>query len=580
MDRIGGKCEKKMNNTLRKALDKSFTVVSYASLAGISLAVALFLIPIIYNGIGAFIFSATVEHDKFLVENLNRSPTPAEENYIKLSNAARKPLYKMMSEYECPTDMGFAKRINLAFDSAFKEMNKHSDLLLSFLDLKGNERVEKIRELSEKLWSPYVETLKGIVSNAQEDGTSFALINILQSQRDRLSEASRDEIKTLNQIKKLTFTQRSIIRRNITLVPNTYIGEAISILEERNAAYETLKSGIRELLGPPDIKSKEASKLMRQRYGQTRTDMAKRVLRENVLEITIKTTNPDAHETVKRVKSAEYFKDPKIKAILAYIEDNFDSMLQPHATLYWGFFFDDPYDSNIFGGIWPMILGTFYLTLGSMLIAAPLGIVASIYFSEYSKGGKIIGFLRICVGTLAGVPSIVFGLFGLAFLINTVKISDGKSAFAGSVTLSILILPTIIKSCEEALKAVPNSYREAALSLGAGKWKSICTVILPAALPAMLTGIIISMGRAAGETAPIIFTAATSTGAALAISEIFTQPTPALPWNIYNICSEHEMAERVSHVQYGMVLTLIAIVLALNAIAIVIRAKLQKKIGN
>ena len=148
---------------------------------------------------------------------------------------------------------------------------------------------------------------------------------------------------------------------------------------------------------------------------------------------------------------------------------------------------------------------------------------------------------------------------------------------AGCITLALLILPTIIRSCEESLKAVPNSYREAALSLGANKWKAIRTVILPAALPSMLTGIIISMGRAAGETAPIIFTAATSTGAALAISEIFTQPTPALPWNIYNICSEHEMAERVSHVQYGMVLTLIGIVLLLNAIAIVIRARLQNR---
>ena len=169
------------------------------------------------------------------------------------------------------------------------------------------------------------------------------------------------------------------------------------------------------------------------------------------------------------------------------------------------------------------------------------------------------------------------GLFGLAFLINTVKISEGKSVLAGCITLALLILPTIIRSCEESLKAVPNSYREAALSLGANKWKAIRTVILPAALPSMLTGIIISMGRAAGETAPIIFTAATSTGAALAISEIFTQPTPALPWNIYNICSEHEMAERVSHVQYGMVLTLIGIVLLLNAIAIVIRARLQNR---
>ena len=253
-------------------------------------------------------------------------------------------------------------------------------------------------------------------------------------------------------------------------------------------------------------------------------------------------------------------------------------MMQPRNTFYWGFLFDSPYDSNIFGGIFPMILGTFYLTVGAMIFAAPLGIVAAIYFSEYAKNGRVVNFLRMCVGTLAGVPSIVFGLFGLAFLINTVKVSESKSVLAGSITLALLILPTIIRSCEEALKTVPNSYREAALGLGAGKWRAICTVILPAALPGMLTGIIISMGRAAGETAPIIFTAATSTGAAIALADVFTEATPALPWNIYNICSEHEMADKIEHVQYGMVLTLIAIVLLLNSVAIVLRDRLQKKL--
>ena len=251
--------------------------------------------------------------------------------------------------------------------------------------------------------------------------------------------------------------------------------------------------------------------------------------------------------------------------------------MQPHFVFYGDFFTHDPIDANIFGGIFPMIVGTFYLTAGAMLIAAPLGTVAAIYFAEYAKPSPITDLLRMCVGTLAGVPSIVFGLFGLAFLIDTLKISDGKSVIAGAATLALLILPTIIQSCAESLKSVPRAYREASLGLGAGKWRTICTVILPAALPSMLTGIIISMGRAAGETAPIIFTAATSTGVALGLGQIFTNPTPALPWNIYNICSEHEAADMVQHVQYGMVFTLMAIVLSLNLVAIIIRAKLQRK---
>lgn len=566
-----------MKTAYRKILDKSFTYVAYASLAVIALAILTFLAPIVYRGVGAVIFNATVEHEKFLIENLGRSPTKSDEERIKLSNEARAPLYEMMGKYESPSDTAFDAKINTAFDAAFESMKKHSQELLSSLELKGAERGKRIAQISEKIWADYIGEVDKASSDAKKDGTSFALIKVLKGQDERLADAVRREVAYLNSIKKLNFMQKSLIRRNASAGIKKHIDAVVSELDEQNAAYKTFKEGIVKLLGQPDIKSKDAVNLLRQKYGQTRMDMARSALEYSVLTISVKAKDSGGAEYIKRVKTAEFFKGTKVGEMAEYIEENFDAMLQPHMTAYWGFFFDEPFDSNIFGGIWPMILGTFYLTLGSMIIAAPLGIAASIYFSEYSKGGKSVEFLRICVGTLAGVPSIVFGLFGLAFLINTVKISEGKSVLAGCVTLALLILPTIIRSCEESLKAVPNSYREAALSLGANKWKAIRTVILPAALPSMLTGIIISMGRAAGETAPIIFTAATSTGAALAISEIFTQPTPALPWNIYNICSEHEMAERVSHVQYGMVLTLIGIVLLLNAIAIVIRARLQNR---
>ncbi len=566
-----------MKTAYRKILDKSFTYVAYASLAVIALAILTFLAPIVYRGVGAVIFNATVEHEKFLIENLGRSPTKSDEERIKLSNEARAPLYEMMGKYESPSDTAFDAKINTAFDAAFESMKKHSQELLSSLELKGAERGKRIAQISEKIWADYIGEIDKASSDAKKDGTSFALIKVLKGQDERLADAVRREVAYLNSIKKLIFMQKSLIRRNASAGIKKHIDAVVSELDEQNAAYKTFKEGIVKLLGQPDIKSKDAVNLLRQKYGQTRMDMARSALEDSVLTISVKAKDSGGAEYIKRVKTAEFFKGTKVGEMAEYIEENFDAMLQPHMTAYWGFFFDEPFDSNIFGGIWPMILGTFYLTLGSMIIAAPLGIAASIYFSEYSKGGKSVELLRICVGTLAGVPSIVFGLFGLAFLINTVKISEGKSVLAGCITLALLILPTIIRSCEESLKAVPNSYREAALSLGANKWKAIRTVILPAALPSMLTGIIISMGRAAGETAPIIFTAATSTGAALAISEIFTQPTPALPWNIYNICSEHEMAERVSHVQYGMVLTLIGIVLLLNAIAIVIRARLQNR---
>jgi phosphate transport system permease protein len=169
-------------------------------------------------------------------------------------------------------------------------------------------------------------------------------------------------------------------------------------------------------------------------------------------------------------------------------------------------------------------------------------------------------------------------LFGLAFFINTLHVSHSKSVLAGSMTLAILVLPTVIRASEEAILSVPRTYKEAALSVGASRLRTIVTVILPAALPGILTGIVISMGRAAGETAPIIFTAAVSVGKPLKLWQTLTQGTPALPWNVYNIATEHAKVDEIRHVQYGMVLTLVLIVLVLNGVAIYLRARLSRKL--
>ena len=216
--------------------------------------------------------------------------------------------------------------------------------------------------------------------------------------------------------------------------------------------------------------------------------------------------------------------------------------------------------------------------MGSMLLAVPMGVISAIYLVEYAREGFLLRVLRTFINTLAGVPSIVFGLFGLAFFIGTMHVSQSKSVLAGSMTLALLILPMVIRASEEAIRAVPHAFKEAALSLGASRWRAVLTVILPAALPGILTGIVISMGRAAGETAPIIFTAAVSVGKPLALWQTVSQPTPALPWNIYNLCTEHEAVDEIRHVQYGMVLTLVMLVLLLNVAAIVMRARVSRKL--
>jgi phosphate transport system permease protein len=253
-------------------------------------------------------------------------------------------------------------------------------------------------------------------------------------------------------------------------------------------------------------------------------------------------------------------------------------MLRPRFTFYWQFLTDDSEDSHFFGGIKPELLGTFYLTVGAIIFAVPMGVIAAIYLCEYAKEGPVISVIRTCVSTLAGVPSIVFGLFGLAFFLNTIAVSDAKSVLAGSLTLSLMILPTIIRASEEAILAVPVTYKEAALALGSGRWHTVMTVVLPAALPGILTGIVISMGRAAGETAPIIFTAAVSVGKPLRIWETLSQPTTALPWSIYMMCSEHPHANEIRHMQFGMVFVLVALVLFLNLTAIIMRARISKKL--
>ena len=340
--------------------------------------------------------------------------------------------------------------------------------------------------------------------------------------------------------------------------------------------YREFKKQIKELLGPSPTDRKPV--LIRQQYGQNRWDRTLIKLHEILYIQEWDYSNPDSMgELVERPRIEEY-RGTALEAIFPYLENNIESMMIPKWTFYWQFLTDKSKDAHIFGGIWPEVLGTIYLTLGAMLFALPLGIIAAIYLCEYSKDGKIISLIRICISTLAGVPSIVFGLFGLAFFLNTIQVSESKSVLAGALTLSLLILPTIIRSSEEAIMAVPRSYKEGALGLGASRWKTVVTIILPAALPGILTGTVISMGRAAGETAPIIFTAAVSVGAPITLLGTLTDPTPALPWNIYNLCTEHEAVDEIRHVQYGMVFTLVAIVLLLNLVAITMRAKISKKL--
>ncbi len=342
--------------------------------------------------------------------------------------------------------------------------------------------------------------------------------------------------------------------------------------------FRDLKFAIHSLLGPQP--GRERPVMMRDQYGKTRWDQAQKQLHWILYEESWDHSQQGAMGQKVLTPRVEFYRGTTLEGLFPYLEENAQALLRPQLTFYWQFLTDKSFDAHIFGGIWAELLGTFYLVLGTMILAIPCGVIAAVYLTEFSRPGKLVSLLRTFISTLAGVPSIVFGLFGLAFFINTLRVSQSKSVLAGSLTLALLVLPTIIRASEEAIMAVPKTYKEASLSLGASRMRMVLTVILPAALPGILTGIVISMGRAAGETAPIIFTAAVSVGQPLKLMELFSQPTPALPWNIYNLVTEHEAVDQIRHVQFGMVFTLVLLVLLLNLAAILLRARISKRLRS
>ncbi len=238
----------------------------------------------------------------------------------------------------------------------------------------------------------------------------------------------------------------------------------------------------------------------------------------------------------------------------------------------WEFLTTAPEDGMTKGGIFPAIVGTFYLVVGSMLVAFPIGVMSGIYMSEYASNKHIKRIIRVMTNNLGGIPSIVFGLFGMALFVN--RLNFGDSIIAGSFTLGLLALPLIIRVTEEALQAIPDSFRQGSLALGATKLQTIRKVVLPAAFPNIMTGLILSIGRVSGETAPILFTAAAYFLPNLPNS-IFNQ-VMALPYHLYVIATSGTDLEATQPMAFGTALVLIVIVLMMNLIANFIRRKYSK----
>lgn len=237
----------------------------------------------------------------------------------------------------------------------------------------------------------------------------------------------------------------------------------------------------------------------------------------------------------------------------------------------WEFLTTAPREHMTAGGIFPAIVGTIYLVAGTVIIALPLGVLGAIYLSEYAKKGLLTRLIRLAIVNLAGVPSIVYGLFGYGVFVLLLHFS--VSIAAGACTLALLTLPLIITATEEALRTVPAGFREASLALGATRFQTIWRVILPGALPGILTGAILGVGRAAGETAPILFTAAVYYQRGLPTS--LSSPVMALPYHLYIIATQ--VPDAPQSIQWGTALVLLLMVLFANLGAIIVRSRLRAK---
>lgn len=241
------------------------------------------------------------------------------------------------------------------------------------------------------------------------------------------------------------------------------------------------------------------------------------------------------------------------------------------SAISWEFLTSPPSNGMRDGGILPAIIGTFYLTLGTAIFSVPLGIGAAIYLSEYAPDNNWTRTIRIAIINLAGIPSVVYGLFGLGLFV--LFLNFGTSILAASLTLSIMTIPVVISTAEEALRAVPNSFRVVSISMGATRWQTIRRIVLPQAVPGILTGVILGLERAAGETAPILFT-----GAAFFLPRLPSSPmdaTMALPYHLFVISTQ--VPGMPIQIQYGTALVLLVFVLGMNFLATIIRSRARAR---
>ncbi len=538
-----------MKYNIRLILDKIFTVMTAASVVLLILVIIAVLGPMILRGMSAVFFKSTVEFRRMQFDLYNRGDKAKIADEIAKSKVHRDFIYKKIDV--------FKKGINTdAFAKKAKQIYRQFGRELKYNNIKGEEFLtrrkfaRRIRENLEKAFKSVdkAEILQ-IINNIEQYKTDERIGNTIAVEFFELADEYKEVMKNFDLSKREQYAQ----------------------------SLEEVENLVIQLFGPRPEEPLPA--MIMDRYGATRYDLASELLDKLIWKEKWIQENPYQPMVKTKERRAEQFVGTELESIFPYIKENFEKITTHRFTFYWQYFIDDSTSGHYFGGVGPEILGTLILTVLAMVFVFPLGVISAAYLVECASDNLIIRTVRMCINTLAGVPSIIFGLFGLAFFVLFLFPAFGAPSkpciLAASMTLAVLALPVMIRASEEAIRSVPQAYKEASLGLGASRFRTFVKVTLPAAMPGILTGVILSLSRVAGETAPILFTGACAFGS---IPKSLFAQTRTLSYGSYDIAVGDKIGMLVPHNQYGMVVTLVLLIICLNAIAIVFRARVFRKL--
>ncbi|MFA5554066.1 MAG: phosphate ABC transporter permease PstA [Phycisphaerae bacterium] len=544
-----------MPMTFRKIKDKAFTIVSGTSVVLLAVVLCLILGPMLWRGLQAVVFMGTVEFRRMQMDMHGRGDSAKLNKEIEESKKLQQQIFEKIQKFKQGLDARTltdqAKQIYSRFGQELRDK-----------DIQG-EQFRNLRNLTRTIRDTLISAFE---SNDEQEIQKLLHEVFKYSNTEELADTSAQAFFELAReygslVEEYDMSKREEYADSVKKI------EDILFRSDENPG----------LFGPRPGEPQPALTMLR--YGATRWDRAQKLLDEFFWKEKWVQKEQGKPLVKIRISRAEDFADTELAVLFEFVEQNIEEILKPRFTFYRQYFIDPSIPGHYFGGVGPEILGTLLLTCMAMIFVFPLGVISAAYLVECATDNFVVRIIRLCINTLAGVPSIVFGLFGLAFFIlyflPLIGAPSKACMLAASMTLAVLTLPVMIRASEEAIRAVPQTYKEASLGVGASAFRTFISVTLPAALPGILTGTILSLSRVAGETAPILFTGAIAFGP---IPKSIFEPTRTLSYGSYDIAVGDRLAMLVPHQQYGMVVTLIVLVLLLNTTAIIIRSRVSRKL--